>query len=105
LLARLRAKSSDDLLDADGYENPDASCQLTLPGRDSMTLAQLCPTLGPHAACRRFCAAQFQLQWKSPTYCPCPYFDILEFDIFDAVVLSVILSGLLPLQSGFERFE
>jgi len=37
----------------------------------------------------------------------CPYFDDVDFDIFDAgvVLFSAILSRLLPLQLGFERFQ
>jgi len=37
----------------------------------------------------------------------CPYFDNVDFDIFDAgvVFFSANLSRLLPLQLGFERFQ
>jgi len=35
----------------------------------------------------------------------CPYFDNLEFDILVQVVLSAILSRLLPLELGFELFQ
>jgi len=35
----------------------------------------------------------------------CPYFDNLEFHILMQVVFSDTLFRLLPLQSGFERFQ
>jgi len=66
-------------------------------GLKSYDLKQPCPTRGPVQA--------FATVKVSYILTTCPYFDDLEFNIFDQVVLSDTLSCLLPLQLGFQCFQ
>jgi len=77
----------------------------------SIILSQLCPTCRLRAACgpgESLCAPiqVFAVVKVSYTLTTFPYFDNLEFDIFDAGgLLSATLSHLLTLQLGFDRFQ
>jgi len=55
---------------------------------DLLTLEQLCPSRGPRAASKVLCGPAKVLAVVKVSYIyiltTCPYFDNLEFDIFDA---------------------
>jgi len=55
-----------------------------------MLITVLCPSRGPHAAQLSFGCSISSLHTDNM----CPYFDNLQFNIFEAVVLSVTLSRL-----------